>query len=246
MSPGERTLRMSTAPRADASEFDAYAHDYDAELHAGLSATGEDKDYYARGRARWTARRLRQLGVRPNSVLDYGCGTGSAAPFLLEELGASRLLGVDVSAESIRVARDRFAGPATSFELVAYVQPLGGMDVAFCNGVFHHIPVSERLDCATYVRRSLASTGLFAFWENNPWNPGTRYVMRHVAFDRDAITLTPPEARGLLRRAGFEVLRTDYLFVFPATLRWLRGIEPTLAPLPIGGQYLILCRKAAS
>ena len=62
-----------------------------------------------------------------------------------------------------------------------------------------------------YVLRSLRPGGLFAFWENNPWNPGTRYVMSRIPFDRDAITLSPLEARQLLRVGGFEILRTDFL-----------------------------------
>jgi len=40
------------------------------------------------------------------------------------------------------------------------------------------------------------------------------------------------------------VLRTDFLFIFPAILRFLRWIEPMAAGLPFGGQYLVLCRKA--
>ena len=237
---------MVSVPRAGVNEFDAYARDYDAELQAGLSATGEDKDYYARGRARWTAARLRRLRARPNVVLDYGCGTGSATPFLFDDLGAERVMGVDVSAESIAVARDRFGGVRASFGLVSEIEPAETVDLAFCNGVFHHIPPTARLECARYVHRSLRPGGLFAFWENNPWNPGTRYVMSRVAFDRDAITLTPPEARSLLRSAGFDVLCIEFLFVFPAVLRWLRWIEPALSPLPMGGQYLILCRKPAA
>lgn len=47
------------------------------------------------------------------------------------------------------------------------------------------------------VRRSLRPGGVFAFWEINPWNPGTRHVMSRIPFDRDAIMLTPPEARWL-------------------------------------------------
>jgi hypothetical protein len=87
---------------------------------------------------------------------------------------------------------------------------------------------------------------IFAFWENNPWNPGTRYVMRRVPFDRDAVTLSPPEARRWLRSAGFEILRTDFLFIFPRPLRWLRRLEPILSRAPLGGQYQVLCRKRSS
>ena len=40
-------------------------------------------------------------------------------------------------------------------------------------------------------------------------------MMNRIPFDRDAITLSPPEARQLLVVGGFEILRIDYLFIFP-------------------------------
>ena len=230
---------------APGSDFDAFAGDYDKQLQAGLSLTGETKDYYAQGRARWLASRLAQLQFRPRAVLDYGCGTGSATPFLLKEVGVERVLGVDVSAESIRIARSHFSDAPASFELVDAIAPIASMDLAFCNGVFHHIPPAERAASVQYVFRALRPGGIFAFWENNPWNPGTRYVMKRVAFDRDAIMLTPPESRALLAAAGFHVVRTDFLFIFPAALRALRWLEPMVAGLPLGGQYLVICRKAS-
>jgi SAM-dependent methyltransferase len=228
---------------ASRDSFDAYASDYDTHLNVGLSVTGEDKDYYARCRARWLAGRLARLRLRPRTVLDFGCGTGSATPFLLDDIGAENVLGVDVSAESIRIAQSRFAGSPASFALVSDLALSAKVDLAFCNGVFHHIPPAERDASVAYVFRALRPGGVFAFWENNPWNPGTRYIMSRVAFDRGAITLTPPQSRALLRRAGFEVLRTDFLFLFPAMLRALRWIEPLASALPLGGQYLVLGRK---
>lgn len=236
------SLDIASAPAAE-QEFDAVAADYANQLEAGLSLTGEDMSYYAEARARWVARRLAEAGHRTRTILDFGCGTGTATRYLLGATGADRLVGVDVSAESICIARQRFAGPHASFGLIRDGLPTSSVDLAFCNGVFHHIPPHERLASATYVYRSLRAGGLFAFWENNPWNPGTRFVMRRIAFDRDAITLTPPQSRSLLAAAGFEVLRTDFLFVFPSLLRWLRWIEPRIAPLPLGGQYCVLCRK---
>lgn len=225
-------------------EFDAYAADYAVQLGAGLSLTGEDMSYYARGRARWLAGRLTRLGCRPRTVLDFGCGTGSATPYLIEEIGVEHVVGVDVSDASVRVARQRFGGERASFARIGEdgMAP-ASFDLAFCNGVFHHIPLHQREASAKYVFTSLRPGGVFAFWENNPWNPGTRLVMRRVAFDRDAVTLTPPESRALLCRVGFDVIRTDFLFIFPAPLRWLRWIEPMAAALPLGGQYLVLCRR---
>ena len=120
------------------------------------------------------------------------------------------------------------------------------MDLAFTNGVFHHIPPSERQACLAAIRHALLPAGLFAFWENNPWNPGTHYVMSQCAFDENAITISPGEARKMLSQAGFKILRTDSLFYFPRQLRLLRPAERWLHALPFGGQYLVLCRNCSA
>jgi hypothetical protein len=80
-------------------------------------------------------------------------------------------------------------------------------------------------------------------WENNPWNPGTRLVMRRIPFDRDAKTLSAPCARRLLDAAGFDIMSTDFLFLFPRPLAVLRPLEARLTHLPAGAQYMVLCRK---
>jgi hypothetical protein len=46
--------------------------------------------------------------------------------------------------------------------------------------------------------------------------------------------LSPPAARRLLRKRGFQILRTDFLFCFPRQLTWLRWLELDLARLPLG------------
>jgi SAM-dependent methyltransferase len=223
--------------------FDAYAADYEAALAQGLSISGEDKDYFAQGRIAWLADCLRELGEKPASVLDFGCGTGSATPFLFDQLEVAAVSGVDTSEKSLEVATRTHGSARARFMPLGQYQPDESIDLAFCNGVFHHIPLAERAGAVNYVYRALRGGGLWAFWENNPWNPGTRYVMSRVPFDRDAITLTPPEAKGLLRAGGFEVLRTDFLFIFPNALRWLRFTEAALSRLPFGAQYQVLCRK---
>ncbi|MBC7974452.1 MAG: class I SAM-dependent methyltransferase, partial [Myxococcales bacterium] len=155
-----------------------------------------------------------------------------------------RVVGVDVSDGLLDRARAAFANePRVSFHRIDVHEAPGSADVAFVNGVFHHIPPADRAQALAYVRRSLKPGGLFAFWENNPWNPGTRYIMSRVSFDANAITITPPEAQSMLRDAGFAIVRTDFLFYFPRALRVLRPLERALSSLPLGGQYLVLCRS---
>jgi SAM-dependent methyltransferase len=226
--------------------FDTYAQSYDRALAQGISVSGEEKEYFAEGRVRWLAGRLRELGERPRRILDFGCGTGTGARFLGAHFSEATVLGVDVSGPTLETARCAHGTERVRFCLMNDYQPGGDLDLAFCNGVFHHIPPASRADAVGVLRRSLRPGGVFAFWENNSWNPGTRYVMSRIPFDHDAITLTPPEARRLLSAGGFEVLRTDFLFVFPRVLGWLRVLEPRLACWPLGAQYLVLCRNACA
>lgn len=235
---------MMSKPSSQRPLFDAYAKEYDAALMQGISVSGESKEYFAKGRVLWLVRRLAELGERPQSVLDFGCGTGSATPFLLEIPGVKSVLGVDVSQGSVDAARQRHGSTHARFLTLNEFAPVAQADLAFCNGVFHHIPVAERAGAVRFIHRALRPGGLFAFWENNPWNPGTRLVMSRIPFDRDAITLTPPEARRLLRDNGFEILGTDFQFIFPGMLRWLRPLEKALTRLPFGAQYQVLCRKS--
>ena len=231
-------------PQPSQPGFDAFATDYDAALNEGLSVSGEDKNYFARGRIAWLKRCLANLGHTPRRIIDFGCGTGSATPFFLEAFPDAEVLGVDVSARSIEVARERHGSPRATFCTMSIYRPDASYDLAFCNGVFHHIPLPERPGAMKYVHDSLAPGGVFALSENNPWNPATRYVMSRIPFDRDANTLSPPESRRLVRTAGFHTLRTDYLFIFPRVLRWFRPLEKLVHKLPIGTQYIVLGRKA--
>ena len=224
------------------SFFDEFAADYDAALGEGLSVTGEQKDYFAHGRIAWLARCLRALGERPRHVLDYGCGTGSSSKLALDLLKPESVVGVDNSVRSLEIARQVCDSSNFEFLPPEDYAPAEKLDLVYCNGVFHHIPIDQRADALEYLFNHLKPGGLFSLWENNPWNPGTRLVMSRIPFDRDAITLNCFQAWRLLR-ARFEIIRTDFLFIFPRVLRSLRSVEPHLSRLPLGGQFQVLCRK---
>jgi SAM-dependent methyltransferase len=227
----------------DETNFDHYSEDYDSALAESLSATGEDKDFFARGRIAWVAKCLKNLRAQPLAAMDFGCGIGTATPYLLDLLKVESVLGIDASVKCLEVAERTWASEQTRFALLDHYQPRREIDFAYTNGVFHHIPEAKRASAVNLIYHALRPGGLLAFWENNPWNPGTRYVMSRCEFDKDAITLTPARARSLLQGGGFEVLSTDFLFIFPRVLRLLRGIEPFVSRLPFGGQYQVLCRK---
>lgn len=228
-------------------EFDQFAQHYDKHLAKGLSATGEDKEFFARERIKWLAGFLDRSGLgHPRSIMDYGCGDGGSISLLAKTFSPDRLMGVDVSSESIDIAARQHAGRNDiEFRDLRSFAPENEFDLIFTNGVFHHIPPAERPTAFAYIFRALKVGGYFAFWENNPWNPGTRYVMSRIPFDHDAKMVFPGRAARGMRDAGFVVERKDFLFVFPGFLKSFRKLEPALARFPLGGQYFIAGRKMA-
>src|SRR5918995_2936401 len=52
------------------AEFDGYAEEYEASLAQGLSISGEDQTYFARGRVEWLKRCLDRIEQRPRSLMD--------------------------------------------------------------------------------------------------------------------------------------------------------------------------------
>lgn len=224
--------------------FDEYADSYEAALSNALAASGESREYFAEERVKWLKSCLSELQVRPRAILDFGCGDGATTPLLRQNLQADTVVGIDVSPKSLEYARKNRASEGITYVQTAEFAEHGKFDVAYCNGVFHHIPPTQRPAALSLIRAALCPGGLFAFWENNPWSLATRYIMSRCAFDRDAIMLSPPEARRLLRDSSFEIIRTDFRFIFPHALRALRKLEDIVVRLPLGGQYQILCRKA--
>jgi SAM-dependent methyltransferase len=224
-------------------EFDCYADSYDRALAEGLAVSGESREYFAEGRVKWLAEGLRGMGSAPSVVIDYGCGTGSTSPLLLELLRAERVIGLDSSRRSIDVARRDYGSERIQFLPVEEYEASEAADLIYCNGVFHHIPPGQRKSSLKFLHKTLRAGGLFSLWENNPWNPGTQYIMKRIPFDRDAIKLSPSETRALLRSEGFSVLRTDFIFFFPRFLKFLRPAEKFISAVPLGAQYQVVGQK---
>jgi len=228
------------------NEFDYLADNYTQNISPWMRITGENVEFYAQSRIKWVAQQLKEMSIQPRTIMDFGCGVGLATPFLLEEFGSdSQIIGVDVSSDSLDVARSKYPSKNISFQTLDRYTPNHSVDLVYCNGVFHHIPLNERDGAVQYVCDSLRPAGLFALWENNPWNPLTRYNMAHAEIDRNAIPIIPPRGTVLVTANGFELLKMRYCFIFPAFLKFLRPLEPLVSQLPLGAQYVVFSRKVS-
>ncbi len=93
-----------------------------------------------------------KLLVRPVRILEIGCGTGGLTRALATRcgLGAS-ILGVDLSPEMIRVARERTTGGSIRYECGDFFElelprgEDGGFDVVLSVATLHHLPLVPAL-----------------------------------------------------------------------------------------------------
>jgi SAM-dependent methyltransferase len=212
-------------------------------LNQGIRLSGESQEFFIRGRLESLESRLpRDFVVR--RVLDFGCGIGTATRHLAERFPNAEVMGVDTSVNALHYAQQRYGSERVRFRGLTELAQEGDFDLCFVNGVFHHIEPGIRTDAVQNIHRALRSGGRLALFENNPWNPGTRMVMNRIPFDRDAITLSPPQAKQLLRVGGFTKPFINWsLFYFPRPLALLRFTERALSHLPLGAQYCVLAAK---
>lgn len=212
-------------------KFDAYATDYGDLVTRSVAESGESAEYFAEYKLQCL---LRWGAPRHEPLLDFGAGTGGLTERLVREYAS--VTAYEPSAQSLAVATRR----APSAECVGAESDIrdGHFATAVVAGVLHHVPTAERRDLLSRLRSKLRRGGRVFLFEHNPLNPLTRRAVSMCPFDDDAILLWPWELRPLLRSAGFEVNRIDYIVFFPRPLSALRPLEPWLRHVVLGAQTL--------
>jgi SAM-dependent methyltransferase len=223
------------------AEFDAYTANYNEEINKALSFSGMDIDFFARVKNDYLIDILnaRMSGAGKIELLDVGCGIANAHKQLVGRVG--KLAGVDVSSESIAVARQ--SNPDIRYDVFDGTHlPFGdgSFNAAFAVNVFHHVPIAQRGALVNDIRRVLRPGGLIAIFEHNPLNPVTRRIVNTCSFDKDAILLKKRDSETLLRDAGFGDVSTRYIFSIPPAGSFLRKVDRLFSLLPFGAQYYSL------
>lgn len=135
-------------------------------------------------------------------LLDLGCGAGEGP---LQFLPPGRAVGLDFSAEQLRLARERVDADLVSGDMTALPFAADSFDAVTAFYSVIHLPIEDHGDCYAEVARVLAPGGEFLFsigddWagENDDWlDSGERMAWSF-----------PPlqETERLLGEAGFEVV----------------------------------------
>jgi SAM-dependent methyltransferase len=238
--PGPTPGLAPEARAVQAAEFDHYAENYLTTHERNLRISGEAPDYFARYkieevRRMWSRARLPE----PRGILDFGAGVGNSLPHLATLFPTAALTALDVSAESLAIARRRFPDAAdfVCYEGGELPAPAGRFDLVFSSCVFHHIEAAEHVDVLARLRRLLTPDGRLVIFEHNPLNPVTRYIVATCEFDEDAVLIPAGTFKARQRAAGFTKVGIRYTGFFPGPLRALRPLERLMIGLPLGAQY---------
>jgi SAM-dependent methyltransferase len=224
----------------------AFAKDYNSELQQGLRLSGESKLYFAEARIKYL-RTIMQIRFTPTRILDFGCGLGETSQILSKTFPSSEIVGLEPDAILCSRARETISTAQITFVSSFPQIDRHRFDLCYCNGVFHHLSDNDRINALANIHRSLMPEGYFALFENNPWNPGTKLVMRSIPFDRDARCISPGNCKRLLLQNKFTIVnKPRYLFFLPHFLAFIRGVEKHLVSVPLGAQYLVLSKPDLS
>lgn len=226
------------------SEFDKFAMDY-RKIHTEnvQKVSGEDSDYFTEYKIAEISRFMKDGKV----WLDFGCGDGNSARFILQYFPHSQYYGVDVSGESIEAAKERNIQGAHFEVYDGNKLPFkeNTFDVVFIACVLHHIPVDLRDKLLKECFRVLKTDGELIVFEHNTRNPVTRKMVKDCPFDEDAILLPSGETKRRVKNAGFKDLKIRYTIFMPRKLffKKLLWMEKWLWFIPMGGQYYIRAKK---
>lgn len=179
----------------------------------------------------------RLMGARKRAypvVVDVGCGRGQALRLLKMFFRASRLVGVDMDAHGLDVARRRVARHRLEVELLENActkidLPDASVDLVFCHQTLHHLVHQEKALDELY--RILKPGGVLLLSESTREYIHSWVIKLLFAHPMD-VQKTSDEYLALLRRHGFEFDDDNVSYPYLWWSRWDFGILEALGIPP--------------
>jgi cyclopropane-fatty-acyl-phospholipid synthase len=169
----------------------------------------------------------RKLGLRPGMrLLDIGCGWGGTAKFAAERYGVS-VVGITVSEEQARYARELCDGLDVEINLQDYRDLTGRFDRVLSIGMFEHVGYKNYGTFMRVVRDLLVDNGLFllhtiagnrSVTKANPWTE--RYIFPNSMLPSARQICSAIEGRFLVE--DWHNFGADY---DKTLMRWYRNFE---------------------
>ncbi|MGA2916330.1 MAG: class I SAM-dependent methyltransferase [Sedimentisphaerales bacterium] len=223
------------------ADFDKHSHTYRETLKYSLRLFGGDDKLFDLLKISC----IKRWVIRDNNaydILDFGCGVGKLTGLLAKDFRRSRVVGYDISKESIAVAEEENAG-LKNIHFINEFTNEQKYDFIIVANVFHHIDSKQRVDTLCTMKQLLKSGGKIVILEHNPFNPFTRYIVNICPFDIDVRLIW---LRNFIKLANISNLRVElrsYVLFFPWQSGVFRTMERVLGRIPLGAQYMLILSK---
>jgi SAM-dependent methyltransferase len=225
------------------AEFDNYARDYNDLLKDPI------RDRFAHDGAFFHWRKWDLLSklltarfgdIKKLRWLDIGCGKGELLRFGKDSLGEAH--GCDPSREMLAETGDLNVVWQPGIAELPFES--NSFDVVTAACVYHHMDDDSQTKLTADAFRLMRKGAIFVIFEHNPWNPATRLIVSRTPVDANAVLLTAPKTRGLMRRVGMTSVDTNFYLFFPEPIyKKIGAVERMLGWLPGGGQYAVIGTK---
>jgi ubiquinone/menaquinone biosynthesis C-methylase UbiE len=219
-------------------DFDEFAENYREIHNENLKFSGADSQYFAEMKIKLLKNKETNVQQR---VLDIGCGDGLTEVYFAQYFSAWQIDGIDVSEESITVAKQRKLPNANfqTYDSIHFPFENNSFDKVFIANVLHHVAFNKHADIFNEIFRVLKKNGKILIYEHNPLNPLTQYLVKTCIFDKDAKLLSHFYTLSMLKKHHLFIEKMQFIVFFPrkGILSKLIFLEKYLQWLPIGGQY---------
>ncbi|WP_171651171.1 class I SAM-dependent methyltransferase [Paenibacillus foliorum] len=226
--------------------FDEFAKDYRQIHNENIKVSGVDSDFFSEYKI-IEIKNNELNNKKVTKILDLGCGDGNGTRFFRNHFPKAEIYGVDVSKDSIEVAKSRNIRNSKFVSYDGSVLPFEGetFDIILIACVMHHIDINYHKSVINEALRVLKKNSNLYIFEHNPYNPVTRKVVSDCVFDEDAVLLNPQYTKRLVKNVGFKTAKTKFTIFFPrkGLFRKVIFLEKYLAKVPLGGQYYVAATK---
>jgi len=232
------------------SEFDQYAREYLQELsHPLRDFIDPQGHYFIELKSNILQQFTSQFFLKNQTIkiVDVGTGLGLFEKFLNPHF--ENIIAIDLSFEMLRVAKT--INPLKS-KTSGYIQgnafnlPLddGFAALVFMSCVLHHLEDAEIESTLDEVARICSPKGYIIFFEHNPYNLITQFVVRTTPLDKNARLISYKKLERCARWSGIHIQKKEFFLYGTKKIdTFIRKNMPCLGKLPFGGQYALVGQK---